>query len=171
MQGPLINDVAVHKVESLVQDAISKIMSMKEWLTSLIDKLMLHNLALKDTHDNIATSPDQVLLSMQQKLDNLCEQFNASTKGLNGDEMFKCGEVELDERRMSNFSDWAPSVASSVDIQLEGLAFEHDINSLRKECEQKDITIKELSTYIYTHLKFLAQRGLKNWKISYAGRT
>ncbi|KAL3645107.1 hypothetical protein CASFOL_010287 [Castilleja foliolosa] len=131
---------------------------------------------------------DQVLLSMQQKLDNLCEQvnyfkdqpeiptqtngldsqktdcacklchhhnpsdgslFNAVTKGLNEDEMLKC-EVEPDERRMSDLSDWAPSVASSVDIQLESLAFEHEINSLRKECEQKDITIKELSTFIHS---------------------
>ncbi|KAI3449925.1 hypothetical protein Pfo_006590 [Paulownia fortunei] len=130
---------------------------------------------------------DQVLLSMQQKLDNLCEQvnyfkdqpeavtqsdvfvtkrvecdcklcqhhnlppngsvFNTSTKGLNGDEVVKC-QAEPDERRMSDLSDWAPSVASSVDIQLDSLAIEHDIDSLWKECKQKDATIKELSTFL-----------------------
>ncbi|KAL0435450.1 UNVERIFIED_CONTAM: hypothetical protein Sradi_0252900 [Sesamum radiatum] len=96
---------------------------------------------------------DQVLLSMQQKLDCLCEQFNTSTNGLNGDEEFKykmplLTEAEPEERRMSDLSDWAPSVTSSVDIQLDSLAIEHDINSLRKECEEKDITIKELCTFL-----------------------
>ncbi|KAL0459259.1 UNVERIFIED_CONTAM: hypothetical protein Slati_0553100 [Sesamum latifolium] len=129
---------------------------------------------------------DQVLLSMQQKLDGLCEQvnyfkdqpevvtqkaecgcklcqhhnlspngsvFNTSTNCLNGDEEFKyktplLTEAEPEERRMSDLSDWAPSVTSSVDIQLDSLAIEHDINSLRKECEEKDITIKELCTFL-----------------------
>ncbi|KAK6164198.1 hypothetical protein DH2020_001062 [Rehmannia glutinosa] len=130
---------------------------------------------------------DQVLLSMQQKLDNLCEQlnyfkdqpevlthsdvfitkrmecgcklcqhhnpppnaslFNISAKGLNGDEVVKY-EVEPDERRMSDLSDWAPSVTSSVDVQLDSLAIEHDITTLRKECEQKDDMIIELSTFL-----------------------
>ncbi|KAK6164214.1 hypothetical protein DH2020_001078 [Rehmannia glutinosa] len=109
---------------------------------------------------------DQVLLSMQQKLDNLCEQLNyfkdqpevlthsdvfitkrMESKGLNGDEVVKY-EVEPDERRMSDLSDWAPSVTSSVDIQLDSLAIEHDITTLRKECEQKDDMIIELSTFL-----------------------
>ncbi|KAL6516512.1 hypothetical protein OROGR_019817 [Orobanche gracilis] len=77
---------------------------------------------------------DQVLLGMQQKLDNLHEQVNYFkdqpkvrtqtdvflTKrlecGLNAEEVAKC-EVEPDECRMSDLSDWAPSVISSVDIQ------------------------------------------------------
>ncbi|KAI3461079.1 hypothetical protein Pfo_017742 [Paulownia fortunei] len=136
---------------------------------------------------------DQVLLSMQQKLDNLCQQVNyfkdqpevvtavdvsvtkrkdcgckpcechnlppndvlenASAKGSNGDEVFKykmqlANVVEPEERRMSDLSDWAPSVTSSVDTQLDNLAIEHDIISLRKECEQKDVTVKKLSTFI-----------------------
>ncbi|KAL0371148.1 UNVERIFIED_CONTAM: hypothetical protein Sangu_0432900 [Sesamum angustifolium] len=129
---------------------------------------------------------DQVLLSMQQKLDGLCEQvnyfkdqpevvtqiaecgcklcqhhnlssngslFNTSTNGLNGDKEFnykmpQLNEAEPEERRMSDLSDWAPSVTSSVDNQLDSLAIEHDINSLRKECEEKDITIKELCTFL-----------------------
>lgn len=32
--------------------------------------------------------------------------------------------------------------------QLDSLALEHDINSLRRECDEKDATIKELSTYL-----------------------
>lgn len=32
--------------------------------------------------------------------------------------------------------------------QMESLALGHDIDSLRKECDQKDATIKELSTYL-----------------------
>lgn len=128
---------------------------------------------------------DQVLFSMQKKLDNLCEQlnyvkdqpevetksvengcklchhnlpqngslFNTSTKGSNEDEVFKykmpiSNETEPDERRMSDLSDWAPSVTSSVDIQLDSLALEHDFDSLRRECDQKDVTIKELSTFL-----------------------
>ncbi|CAA0805765.1 Unknown protein [Striga hermonthica] len=129
---------------------------------------------------------DQVLLNMQQKLDNLCEQvknskdlsgvpkegnalvtkradcackvcrhdnakdgsfFSTPTKELTGDEMLEF-ELKPDERRMSDLSDWAPSVTSSLDMQLDSLVFDNDISSLRKECEEKDITIKELSTYI-----------------------
>lgn len=35
-------------------------------------------------------------------------------------------------------------------MQLDSLAYEHDINRLRKECEQKDLTIMELSTSLNT---------------------
>lgn len=50
-------------------------------------------------------------------------KFNTSTKGSIGDEVFKynipiSNEAEPDERRMSDLSDWAPSVASSLDIQV-----------------------------------------------------
>ncbi|GER38327.1 hypothetical protein STAS_14847 [Striga asiatica] len=147
---------------------------------------------------------DQVLINMQQKLDNLCEQVNYSkdlpgvpkegdvlvtqredcackfstpSKELTGDEMLEF-ELKPDERRMSDLSDWAPSVTSSLDMQLiaervivgngavsiangagrvivdnspgilDSLVFDHDVSILRKECEEKDITIKELSTYI-----------------------
>ncbi|KAL0370384.1 UNVERIFIED_CONTAM: hypothetical protein Sangu_0356500 [Sesamum angustifolium] len=134
---------------------------------------------------------DQVLLSMQQKLDNLCQQMNyfkdqpdivtavdfsatkwndcgckpcqhhklppnhasenASAKEPKGDEVFKyqlADVVEPEERRMSDLSDWAPSVTSSVDIQLDTLGIEHDISSLQKESEHKDVTINKLSALI-----------------------
>ncbi|KAK4441487.1 hypothetical protein Salat_0483600 [Sesamum alatum] len=144
---------------------------------------------------------DQVLLSMQQKLDNLCQQMNyfkdqpdvatavdisvtkrtdcgckpchhhklppnhapenASDKGSNGDDVFKyplADVVEPEERRMSDLSDWAPSVTSSVDIQLDTLAIEHDISSLQKECEQKDVTINELSAFVQSSEVFGSKR-------------
>ncbi|KAL3850094.1 hypothetical protein ACJIZ3_011976 [Penstemon smallii] len=136
---------------------------------------------------------DQVLSSMQQKLDNLCEQVNyfkdqpeiltandvsvakmgdcgckpcmphtlppnyvmdnSSAKGSHGDEVLKYKSspptvAEPEERRMSDLSDWAPSVTSSFDSQLDTLSIEHDIISLQKECEEKDATIKELSDFL-----------------------
>ncbi|GFY98920.1 hypothetical protein Acr_13g0003210 [Actinidia rufa] len=148
---------------------------------------------------------DEVLLGMQQKLDNLCEQVNyfkdqpgiwddvalaknnefhfneqfASDKAIadargyrlsdqhqlsdptgismakasSGEEMLKykiplSNVAEPEERRMSDLSDWASSVTSSVDIQLNSLAIEQDIYNIKKECEEKDATIKELSTFL-----------------------
>ncbi|XAR62379.1 hypothetical protein NMG60_11017111 [Bertholletia excelsa] len=151
---------------------------------------------------------DQVLLSMQQKLDNLCEQLNyikdqpgtlgviaseGNTKFMSdesfasehvvsigcgcqfcdqhksplnntkensmvrvsGDEMFKyklslSHMAEPEERRMSDLSDWAPSVSSSIDIQLSTLAIEQDVYNLKKECAEKDATIQELSMVLHS---------------------
>ncbi|XP_028555254.1 uncharacterized protein LOC110094833 [Dendrobium catenatum] len=53
--------------------------------------------------------------------------------------------TEQEERRMSDLSDFW-SVASSVDTQLSTLATEQELYNLRKECEEKDDTIKELTT-------------------------
>ncbi|KAK6138376.1 hypothetical protein DH2020_027850 [Rehmannia glutinosa] len=102
---------------------------------------------------------DQVLLSMQQKLETLCQQINyfkdqseiVTSVDVFFTKMTNCGcepYVEPEERRMSDLSDWAPSVTSSIDIQLDNLASEHDMNSLQNECEEKDVTIKKLSTLI-----------------------
>ncbi|GLU19383.1 hypothetical protein SLE2022_356380 [Rubroshorea leprosula] len=143
---------------------------------------------------------DQVLSSMQQKLDTLCGQLNnvkdqpgirekIVESGAFGSESIKfvdCGcwfcdqhhegfvglvanpvkqtsvgdemlqykmnlpnKVEPEERRMSDLSDWAASSVTSVsDIQLNNLAIEQDIFNLKKECEDKDAIIKELSTLI-----------------------
>ncbi|CAK9172546.1 unnamed protein product, partial [Ilex paraguariensis] len=151
---------------------------------------------------------DQVLLSMQQKLDKLCEQMNyfkdqpecvtglsltkklelpfreassdenlsfgcgcqlceqhkppssdsvaiSVVKASGGDDMFKykippANEAEPEERRMSDLSDLSPSISSSVDIQLNTLAIEQDIYNLRKECEEKEATIKELSIFVHS---------------------
>ncbi|CAA2978125.1 Hypothetical predicted protein, partial [Olea europaea subsp. europaea] len=143
---------------------------------------------------------DQVLLSMQQKLDTLCEQVNhfkdqpdvlvpsntmvgesvnygcklcerpkhqflvdSVEKGLNEDEVFKykiplVKEAEPEERRMSDWSDCAPSVTSSVDIQLDTLAVEQELCNLRKDCEEKDATIKELSTFLQSSEVYSSKR-------------
>ncbi|KAH0459043.1 hypothetical protein IEQ34_011857 [Dendrobium chrysotoxum] len=56
--------------------------------------------------------------------------------------------TEQEERRMSDLSDFW-SVASSVDtqpVQLSTLAAEQELYNLRKECEEKGDTIKELTT-------------------------
>ncbi|CAL9129974.1 unnamed protein product [Musa textilis] len=115
---------------------------------------------------------DQVLLSMQQKLDNLCEQMNSlqdqPVKCISGlslendqfnaedatgiesakEEAFNADNLipmEQEERRMSDLSDFNWSVTSSVDFQLSALASEQEFYNLRKECEEKDARIKELA--------------------------
>ncbi|XP_073138307.1 uncharacterized protein [Henckelia pumila] len=131
---------------------------------------------------------DQVLLSMQQKLDCLCKEIdyfkdqpeivvsdhgpypnpdyslvNATTKEINVDDVFKYKmplliEIEPEERRMSDLSDWAPSVTSSVDFQLDASANNHTINNLQMECEKKDAIIKELSTFLQKSEAFGSKR-------------
>ncbi|KAH8522886.1 hypothetical protein H0E87_003509 [Populus deltoides] len=148
---------------------------------------------------------DQVLSSMQQKLDNLCDQLSninsqAGTKanasfnnknveppsndvfgcdkikfvdcgcwhcdqhqdllaGLMGNSVVKVSrgdevlqykmpfinEVEHEERRMSDLSDWASSVTSAADMQMNVFAIDQDICNLKRECEEKDASIKELA--------------------------
>ncbi|KAK2371120.1 hypothetical protein QL285_084101 [Trifolium repens] len=151
---------------------------------------------------------DQVLSSMQQMLDNLCDQLNSSNLKENtvpainklstkdgelkldetfGSERIKfvdcgcwhcdehssfCNELmdassrrassgnemlqhkspfsneEQEERRMSDLSDLASSVTSAADIQLNNLAVEQDIYNLKRDCEEKESTIKELTTLL-----------------------
>ncbi|RDX95605.1 hypothetical protein CR513_21852, partial [Mucuna pruriens] len=146
---------------------------------------------------------DQVLSSMQKKLDSLCELVNNSKEDSTNKSSHKDGELQLsetfgtekikfvdcgcwhcehhspffnefmgasvarssnaneilqykspfpnedqEERRMSDMSDWASSVTSAADIQLNSLAVEQDIYNLRRDCEEKDTTIKELTTLL-----------------------
>ncbi|PWA72083.1 hypothetical protein CTI12_AA274460 [Artemisia annua] len=70
-------------------------------------------------------------------------------KEVGDDEMIKfemVNDVEQEERRMSNLSDWAPSVSSSTDVQWS-TPVDQDIGKLQKECAEKDATIKELSDF------------------------
>lgn len=69
---------------------------------------------------------------------------SAITEFSKWEDTFKYQPCQPEERRMSNLSDWAPSVNSTIDIQLQ-LDNEQDIYNLRKECEEKDATINELS--------------------------
>ncbi|XP_071732708.1 uncharacterized protein [Rutidosis leptorrhynchoides] len=74
----------------------------------------------------------------------------SAAKSVNEDEMYKfkiANNVEQEERRMSDLSDWAPSVNSSTSIQWN-TPIEQDIGKLQKECEEKDATIKELSAFL-----------------------
>ncbi|XP_020582300.1 uncharacterized protein LOC110025942 [Phalaenopsis equestris] len=61
--------------------------------------------------------------------------------------------TEQEERRMSDLSDFCWSVASSVDTQpaeLSTLAAEQELYNLRKEFEEKNATIRELTTAAHT---------------------
>ncbi|KAF7805386.1 inactive rhomboid protein [Senna tora] len=139
---------------------------------------------------------DEVLSSMQQKLDNLCEQLKEHSIAATNKSFTKNGESELsetcgfackcwlcdqhsdlfnalmgssvtrlscgnevlhkmplsneqqEERRMSDLSDWASSVTSAADIQLSSLGLEQDLYNLKRDCEEKDTTIKELTTLL-----------------------
>ncbi|KAJ6387838.1 hypothetical protein OIU77_026411 [Salix suchowensis] len=155
---------------------------------------------------------DQVLSSMQQKLDDLCDQLSsiknqAGTKanasfnnsknieppcndvfgcdkikfvdcgcwhcdqhhdllaGLMGSSVVKLSkgdevlqykmpfinEVEQEERRMSDLSDWASSVTSAAEMQMNTYAIDQDAINLKRECEEKDATIKELNSILQTN--------------------
>ncbi|GMJ15540.1 hypothetical protein like AT5G12930 [Hibiscus trionum] len=138
---------------------------------------------------------DEVLSSMQQKVDSLCQQMNNTeekpgtwaktevesssneTFGSRSVKVDDCGcwicyqhreqfkdnyilkssggnltplpnETEHEERRMSDLSDWASSVTSASETQLNNLAIEQDIYNLKRECEEKDAIIKELNTSV-----------------------
>ncbi|KAF7824097.1 inactive rhomboid protein [Senna tora] len=77
-------------------------------------------------------------------------QNSSVTRVSVGNEVAQCkmsfANEEQEERRMSDLSDWASSVTSATDIQLNSLAIEQDIYNLKRDCEEKDSTIKELAT-------------------------
>ncbi|KAJ7947525.1 Inactive rhomboid protein [Quillaja saponaria] len=150
---------------------------------------------------------DQVLSTMQEKLDNLCQQVNNikdhssaevsmpctnnveiptnETFGSDKIKFVDCGcwlcdehssmfngsmgksvakvssgnevlqykttfsiEAEQEERRMSDLSDWAPSVTSATDIQTDTLAVGQDMHNFKRECEEDDTTIEELTSLL-----------------------
>ncbi|THG17626.1 hypothetical protein TEA_014735 [Camellia sinensis var. sinensis] len=105
---------------------------------------------------------DQVLLSMQQKLDNLCEQVNyiKDQPGTWADISFPKNVEFLFNEPFG--SEKAKSVGCGCqlcdqhqtpfknDPTLNTLAIEQDIYNLKKECEEKDATIKELSTFLHS---------------------
>ncbi|XP_021649536.2 uncharacterized protein LOC110641944 isoform X2 [Hevea brasiliensis] len=74
---------------------------------------------------------------------------NSDVKISRGDEVLQykmplLNDVEQEERRMSDLSDWASSVTSTADIQMNTSAIDQDIFNLKRECDEKDATIKEL---------------------------
>ncbi|XP_010453345.1 PREDICTED: uncharacterized protein LOC104735281 [Camelina sativa] len=149
---------------------------------------------------------DQVLSSMQQKLDDLCQQLNlvkdqsgTGTKVSDHDDdlqpTFKekfgserinfvdCGcwlcdqhhhsspvviqdkvptnlviDAEPEERRMSYMSDWCSSVTSAAENHFDSLSLDQDMLSLRKECQEKDATIKDLTSFLQSTTKAGSKR-------------
>ncbi|KAL4560952.1 hypothetical protein LXL04_033109 [Taraxacum kok-saghyz] len=138
---------------------------------------------------------DQVLSSMQQKLENLCDQVNyfkdqpdissnnfkfsdcgcrlcdhhqlppdSVMKSVNDEkDMIKCKtpqqiEIQPEERRMSDLSDWAPSVTSTIDAQWNTSSIEQDFGNPKEEFEDKDALINELSAFINTTESFGSKR-------------
>ncbi|KAK1282439.1 hypothetical protein QJS10_CPB22g01428 [Acorus calamus] len=90
-------------------------------------------------------NPESGIIPLRRSLSNNSKEFFGEE--YNGGEKCKISrpsEDEAEERRMSDLSDFCPSVASTVDIQLNSLAVEQDVYNLRKECEDKDAIIKEL---------------------------
>ncbi|KAF2317723.1 hypothetical protein GH714_039671 [Hevea brasiliensis] len=74
---------------------------------------------------------------------------NSDVKISRGDEVLQykmplLNDVEQEERRMSDLSDWASSVTSTADIQMNTSGIDQDIFNLKRECDEKDATIKEL---------------------------
>ncbi|CAL1409529.1 unnamed protein product [Linum trigynum] len=151
---------------------------------------------------------DELLSSMQQKLDSLCLQmssinvqgnnkddeeeeflssmgfvdcgcwhcdqhqqdlFGGGTMGLKGAKA--CGgdaamalkrpssnQDEQEERRMSDLSDWASSSASGSEFQISNFMVDQDTCNLKKICEEKDATIKELTDVLQLTDKAGAKR-------------
>ncbi|XP_022730751.1 uncharacterized protein LOC111285532 [Durio zibethinus] len=88
----------------------------------------------------------------------ICDQHREQLKGNSmmktsgGNEMPQYNmalpnEAEQEERRMSDLSDWASSVTSASEIQLNNLAIEQDIFNFKRDCEEKDAVIRELTTF------------------------
>ncbi|KAG6570380.1 hypothetical protein SDJN03_29295, partial [Cucurbita argyrosperma subsp. sororia] len=88
-----------------------------------------------------------------QHLDSLGRlECNAATKPSCGAEMlqYKMNEAEQEERRMSDLSDWGSSVTSAADIQMNTLSIEQDMLFVKKDCDEKDATIKELTDLLHS---------------------
>jgi hypothetical protein len=57
-------------------------------------------------------------------------------------------DAEPEERRMSYMSDWCSSVTSAAETHFDSLSLDQDMLSLRKECQEKDATIKDLTSFL-----------------------
>ncbi|OWM73482.1 uncharacterized protein LOC116198840 isoform X2 [Punica granatum] len=93
------------------------------------------------------------LCDHHQKLFNGLED-NATVRTSIGYDMLQgkpnlIGEAEQEERRMSDLSDLASSVTSAADIQMN-VAIEQVISNLKREGEEKDATIRELTKFLHS---------------------
>ncbi|XP_050369369.1 uncharacterized protein LOC126787551 [Argentina anserina] len=94
----------------------------------------------------------------------LCDQHRDISQGLVGSNDMKGSKgyeilqykmslehvAEQEERRMSDLSDIASSITSAADFQLNSLALEQDMYNLRRDCEEKDGTIRELTSLLHS---------------------
>ncbi|KAJ6392789.1 hypothetical protein OIU77_022302 [Salix suchowensis] len=110
--------------------------------TSLIDESAVYGRQVAAFSEQDAKHQHQDLLA------GLME--NSFVKVSRGDEVLQykmpfINDVEHEERRMSDLSDWASSVTSAADMQMNSFAIDQDICNLKRECEEKDATIKDLT--------------------------
>ncbi|KAL8170858.1 hypothetical protein V2J09_022662 [Rumex salicifolius] len=137
----------IHRLQKCVQLRDEILAKMQEKVDCLCEQVSV----MKDRSEPAtALAISQCWLCDQHRvqLDDLKENAKSEVP-----EMFKCkmpfpSDAEPEERRMSDLSDWNCSVTSSLDIQLENLAIEQDVYNLKRECEEKETTIKELSEFI-----------------------
>ncbi|KAH0895746.1 hypothetical protein HID58_045314 [Brassica napus] len=127
---------------------------------------------------------DQALTGMQQMLDDLCQQLSLVKVSGHDDDLeskFKekllCDqhhhsssviqdksstnvvvEAEQEERRLSYLSDWCSSVTSAAELHFDNLSLDQDMLSLRKECQEKDATIKDLTSFLQLTNKACSKR-------------
>ncbi|KAG2244785.1 hypothetical protein Bca4012_024312 [Brassica carinata] len=67
-------------------------------------------------------------------------------------------DAEQEERRMSYLSDWCSSVTSAAELHFDNLSLDQDMLSLRKECQEKDATIKDLTSFLQLTNKACSKR-------------
>ncbi|KAJ0230716.1 hypothetical protein HA466_0305840 [Hirschfeldia incana] len=67
-------------------------------------------------------------------------------------------EAEQEERRLSYLSDWCSSVTSAAELHFDSLSLDQDMLSLRKECQEKDATIKDLTSFLQLTNKACSKR-------------
>ncbi|XP_010519735.1 PREDICTED: uncharacterized protein LOC104799094 [Tarenaya hassleriana] len=95
-----------------------------------------------------------------------CSPDKPLTKASTGHEMLQettdlVTDTEPDERRMSDMSDCCSSVTSAAEIYYNNLSFEQDMLYLKKECQEKDATIKELTLFLQSTNKAGSKRVLE----------
>ncbi|KAG5403127.1 hypothetical protein IGI04_009246 [Brassica rapa subsp. trilocularis] len=79
----------------------------------------------------------------------LCDQHHHSSPAIQ--DKAPAGMVidaEPEERRMSYLSDWCSSDTTAAEMHFDNLSLDQDMLSLRKECQEKDETIKDLTSFL-----------------------
>ncbi|CAF2135827.1 unnamed protein product [Brassica napus] len=89
----------------------------------------------------------------------LCDQHHHSSSGIQDKASTNLVvEAEQEERRLSYLSDWCSSVTSAAELHFDNLSLDQDMLSLRKECQEKDATIKDLTSFLQLTNKACSKR-------------